>query len=129
VCGASGEWRDWADLFTEDAVYLEHSFGEFHGREEIYEWIAATMAEWPNKAMTSFPHAWCVCDEERGWWICRIENRFRIPVTDRCTRRTTHRAALRRRHEVLLRGGRLQPGQLRPRGHLAGRLPANGRPE
>ena len=29
--------------------------------------------------MTSFPHDWCVCDEERGWWICRIENRFRDP--------------------------------------------------
>ena len=37
------------------------------------------MAEWPNKAMTSFPHAWCSCDEEKGWWICRIENRFRDP--------------------------------------------------
>ena len=30
-CAASGEWRDWADLFTEDAVYLEHMFGTFHG--------------------------------------------------------------------------------------------------
>jgi hypothetical protein len=29
--------------------------------------------------MTSFPHDWCVCDEERGWWICQIENRFRDP--------------------------------------------------
>ena len=27
------------------------------------------MAEWPNKAMNAFPHSWCVCDEERGWWI------------------------------------------------------------
>ncbi len=78
-CAESGEWRDWADLFTEDAYYLEHMFGEMHGREEIYQWISATMAEWPNKAMTSFPHAWCSCDEEKGWWICRIENRFRDP--------------------------------------------------
>jgi hypothetical protein len=37
------------------------------------------MAEWPNRAMTSFPHTWCVCDEERGWWICRIENRMQDP--------------------------------------------------
>jgi hypothetical protein len=78
-CAAAGEWRDWADLFTEDARYVEHTFGEFNGREEIFDWISATMAEWPNRAMTSFPHAWCVCDEERGWWICRIENRFRDP--------------------------------------------------
>jgi hypothetical protein len=78
-CATTGQWRDWSDLFTEDATYVEHTFGEFHGREEIHSWIAATMAEWPNRAMTSFPHSWCVCDEEKGWWICRIENRFRDP--------------------------------------------------
>jgi hypothetical protein len=37
------------------------------------------MAEWPNRDMNSFPHAWCVCDEERGWWVCRIENRMKDP--------------------------------------------------
>ena len=37
------------------------------------------MAEYPNSAMTSFPHAWCICDEARGWWVCRIENRFDDP--------------------------------------------------
>ena len=78
-CAASGDWRAWAELFTDDAEYVEHTFGTFHGREEIYEWIAPLMAEWPNRAMTSFPHAWCVCDEERGWWICRIENRMQDP--------------------------------------------------
>ena len=78
-CASSGEWRDWADLFTDDAVYLEHTFGTFHGADEIYEWIAPLMAEWPNRAMNSFPHSWCVCDEERGWWICRIENRMEDP--------------------------------------------------
>jgi hypothetical protein len=78
-CAETGEWRDWANLFTEDATYVEHTFGEFHGREAIFEWISSIMAEWPNKAMTSFPHAWCVCDEEKGWWICRIENRFKDP--------------------------------------------------
>ena len=60
-------------------VYLEHTFGTFHGPEGIYEWITPLMAEWPNQAMNSFPHAWCVCDEERGWWICRIENRMKDP--------------------------------------------------
>jgi SnoaL-like domain len=78
-CAESGEWENWANLFTEDARYVEHMFGEFNGREEIHRWIADTMAQWPNKAMTSFPHTWCVCDEEKGWWVCRIENRFRDP--------------------------------------------------
>jgi hypothetical protein len=78
-CAASGQWRDWADLFTDDAVYLEHTFGTFVGPEQIYGWIAPLMAEWPNRAMNSFPHTWCVCDEERGWWVCRIENRMQDP--------------------------------------------------
>ena len=78
-CAASGEWRDWAHLFTDDAVYLEHTFGTFHGPQEIYAWIAPLMAQWPNRLMNSFPHSWCVCDEERGWWVCRIENRMQDP--------------------------------------------------
>jgi hypothetical protein len=75
----SGDWRPWADVFTEDAEYVEHGFGRFHGREEIFRWISSTMAEWPNNKMTAFPHDWCVCDEERGWWICKIQNRFEDP--------------------------------------------------
>ena len=64
--GRSGNWRPWADLFTEDADYIEHHYGTLHGREAIYEWIAKTMSEWPNSEMKEFPHDWCVCDEERG---------------------------------------------------------------
>ena len=33
--GRTGDWRPWADLFTEDATYIEHMFGEFEGREAI----------------------------------------------------------------------------------------------
>ena len=77
--GRTGDWGPWANLFTEDATYFEHHYGEMHGREEIATWISKTMAEWPNSEMTEFPHDWCVCDEERGWWICQIENRFRDP--------------------------------------------------
>jgi hypothetical protein len=78
-CAAANEWREWADLFTDDAVYVEHCFGRFEGPEQIFDWITRTMAEWPNSEMTSFPHEWCVCDEEKGWWICKILNRFRDP--------------------------------------------------
>ena len=77
--GRTNDWRAWADTFTEDATYIEHHYGTMQGREAIYEWISKTMAEWPNSEMKEFPHDWCVCDEERGWWICQIENRFRDP--------------------------------------------------
>lgn len=79
ACGRSGEWGPWAELFTEDAEYVEHHFGRFRGRDEILRWISETMAQWPSSKMTQFPHDWCVCDEERAWWICQIENRFDDP--------------------------------------------------
>ena len=73
-CAGSGDWRSWSELFTPDATYVEHHFGTFHGRQEILDWITETMGTWPNTTMTSFPHEWCVCDEERGWWLCRVLN-------------------------------------------------------
>ena len=36
---ATGDWRPWAALFTEDARYVEHAYGEFRGRQAIEEWI------------------------------------------------------------------------------------------
>jgi len=78
-CARSKEWKPWVELFTPDATYFEHCFGSFSGREEIYAWISETMGQWPNSEMVDFPHDWCVLDEERGWWICQIENRFRDP--------------------------------------------------
>lgn len=78
-CAESKEWREWVDLFTEDARYVEHCFGRFEGRQQIYDWISHTMAQWPNSAMNDFPHEWCVCDVEKGWWVCKILNRFEDP--------------------------------------------------
>ncbi len=75
----TGEWQEWAKLFTDDAEYVEHHYGTMRGRDAIATWISTTMAEWPNSEMRQFPHDWCVCDEERGWWICQIENRFDDP--------------------------------------------------
>ena len=75
--GTSGDWRDWADLFTEDATYVEHLFGTFGGREAIYNWISRTMAH--NEHMKFFPIEWYVIDEERGWVVCQVWNRMVDP--------------------------------------------------
>jgi len=77
--GRTGDWQPWAHLFTDDARYIEHHYGTFEGRDAIARWITETMSQWPNSEMQHFPHDWCVCDEERGRWICQIENRFRDP--------------------------------------------------
>jgi len=33
--GRKGDWGPWAEMFTEDATYVEHHYGEFQGREAI----------------------------------------------------------------------------------------------
>jgi ketosteroid isomerase-like protein len=46
----SCDWPAWADMFTDDATYIEHNLGRFKGRTEIRDWIVPTMADFP--AMT-----------------------------------------------------------------------------
>lgn len=78
--GAVGEnWDAWADLFTEDATYVEHHYGTFGGREAIRRWITGTMATFPGSAMPHFPVEWYVVDEERGWVIAQVWNRMADP--------------------------------------------------
>ena len=75
--GTSGDWRPWADLFTEDATYIEHLYGTLGGREAIYRWIQGTMGKFRD--MQHFPVEWYVVDEERGWIIAQVWNRFADP--------------------------------------------------
>ncbi len=77
--GATGDWSSWADVFTEDAEYLEHHYGTFHGREAIRTWIVQTMGEWPGRDMPAFPIEWYVIDEARGWVVCQVWNRMIDP--------------------------------------------------
>ncbi len=44
---ATGEWDAWADLYTEDAVYVEHSFGVIRGREAIRAWVKSATNSQP----------------------------------------------------------------------------------
>ena len=75
----TGDWSAWADLFTEDAVYVEHNFGTFKGREAIRSWITNVMSSFPGTVMPEFPIEWHVVDDERGWIVCKIWNRMADP--------------------------------------------------
>ena len=77
--GTSGDWRCWADLFTEDATYVEHLYGTLGGREAIRRWISDTMAQKINCEMKYFPIDWYIIDEERGWIVCKVWNRMADP--------------------------------------------------
>ena len=77
--GASGDWRSWADLFTEDATYIEHHYGTFGGREAIYNWIQSTMSAPLNREMKYFPIEWYIIDDEKGWIVAQVWNRMVDP--------------------------------------------------
>lgn len=38
------DWDGYCDLFTEDAIYVEHELGSFVGRDAIREWLVPVMA-------------------------------------------------------------------------------------
>jgi|SRR5690606_13476870 len=78
-CVDTGDWEHFVQLFTEDATYIEHAYGTFHGRDEIRPWIKKTMGSFPGNEMIAFPPKWVVIDEAKGWVITEIDNPFRDP--------------------------------------------------
>ena len=65
-CAASGDYNAFAELFTEDCTYIEHAFGEMHGREEVRSWIVPLMEGYPINQMERYTHDWVFFDEENG---------------------------------------------------------------
>ena len=78
-CSETGDWSQYADAFTEDAHYIEHAYGDMHGREAIREWIVKVMAPFPHM---EFPQDWVVFDEENGAVVFQAQNIWPHP-TDR----------------------------------------------
>ena len=65
-CAATGNYNPFADLFTEDCTYIEHAFGEMHGREEVRAWIVPLMGTYPIDQMERYTHDWVFFDEENS---------------------------------------------------------------
>jgi hypothetical protein len=60
--GDSGDWNAWADLHTQDGIWLEHAFGEIRGREAIRKTITRVMEPVP---MMVFPVEWFMIEGKR----------------------------------------------------------------
>lgn len=73
----TNDWSVWADRFTEDAHYIEHAYGEFHGREAIREWICDVMA--PFASMV-FPRDWLAYDAEGDALVFQCQNLLPHPT-------------------------------------------------
>jgi hypothetical protein len=72
----TGDWNAWADCFTEDVHYIEHAYGEFHGREAVRQWISQVMAPFPEM---TFPQDWVTFDTDNGAVIFQCQNRLPHP--------------------------------------------------
>ena len=75
----SGDWSIWAARFREDAHYIEHAYGEMHGRAEIEKWITDVMAPFPTM---TFPQDWVAFDEPRDAIVFQCQNAFPEPFRD-----------------------------------------------
>lgn len=65
-CADTADYRPFADLFTEDCVYVEHCFGEMHGRGAVLAWIVPLMKDFPNNQMVRYTHDWVFFDDENA---------------------------------------------------------------
>ena len=76
AASVSGDWSAWAEMFTDDAHYVEPTYGEFHGRAAILQWMSSTIATSPGAEMIAFPVHWHVVNERRGTVVAQFGNRL-----------------------------------------------------
>ena len=60
--GDRGDWNAWADLHSQDCLWVEHHLGTYRGREAIREKIVSVMKPVP---MMLFPVEWRVIEGNR----------------------------------------------------------------
>jgi uncharacterized protein (TIGR02246 family) len=65
-CASTADYNAFAELFTEDCTYIEHAFGDMHGREEVRAWIVPLMKDYPINQMERYTHDWVLFDEENA---------------------------------------------------------------
>lgn len=77
LASKTGDWSIWAALFTEDADYVEHAYGEFKGRQAIQDWIVGVMSPFPHML---FPQTWVAFDEDTGTITMEVINLLEHPT-------------------------------------------------
>jgi hypothetical protein len=73
-----GDWNVWADLFTDDAIYVEHHYGVMRGSKEIRSWICGVMSAGTNPDMY-FPVEHSITLIDNDLVGIYVPNRYRDP--------------------------------------------------
>lgn len=81
-----GDMDPWADLFTEDAEYVERIQGTYRGREAIRTWLKEGLPAFPQSEMVDFPVTWSVMDEHQGAVVFVCFNQLSDPGDGSCHR-------------------------------------------
>lgn len=61
-CAETGDWNPWADIHSEDGLWIEHHLGTQRGRDEIRRVICEVMKPVP---MMFFPVEWFMIEGNR----------------------------------------------------------------
>ena len=72
----TGDWNPWADLFTDDAIYVEHSFGVLRGREAIRQWVTTVTHSVPSDL--DIVGQWYLIEND----VCAVYTPNRRPAPD-----------------------------------------------
>jgi ketosteroid isomerase-like protein len=64
---AEQDWSAYCDIFTDDAVYVEHEMGTFVGPQAIHDWLVPTMEPLVG---WEYPIQWHVIDEGAARAVC-----------------------------------------------------------
>jgi len=78
-CRRSGSWERFGDLFTDDAVYVDHAVGVVQGRGALVEWMVQTMDLPDYQALERFDILWKIVDPDRGWVVLATRNAMEDP--------------------------------------------------
>ena len=76
IAVATGDWNQWADQFSEDAIYVEHQYGIFRGQKAIRDWICGVMQGQVTEM--SFVFEFSMIDNDRV--VLYVPNRYANPV-------------------------------------------------
>ena len=76
---ATGRWGDFADLFTQDAIYRRAGHSDAVGREAIRGWIQTSMTTFPGTMLERHDVVWRSFDPAHDRVVYELRNTLRDP--------------------------------------------------
>lgn len=59
----AGDWRIWAQCLTDDVSFLDHTYGQYHGKQAVTDFVVAVHAPFPH---VRYEREWALIDVKRA---------------------------------------------------------------